>query len=145
MTLPTDFCNLFHDEAHKCKTSLGCAHCAVFDDVNRQNASFCYSNSLKKPQTCTSFQSGTLEFTNGVRCDLSQYQQLCEVHKSCGDCLSTYPDIQDEQELPLCVWCPNCSGPRGQCVPRGSTCPHSCNSLEVKIANQCTEMKCAAR
>ena len=60
---------------HRCKTSLGCAHCAVFDDVNHKNASFCYSNALSKPTTCTSFQSGTLEFDNGVRCDLSQYHQ----------------------------------------------------------------------
>ena len=30
---------------------------------------------------------------------------------------------------------------RGQCVPRGSTCPKSCN--EVQKANHCPEMKCA--
>jgi uncharacterized protein YjbI with pentapeptide repeats len=56
--LPKDFCNLFQSEPHRCKTSLGCAHCSVFDDVNGQNATFCYSNALSKPSTCTSFQSG---------------------------------------------------------------------------------------
>lgn len=145
-SLPADYCNLFHDDAHLCKTSLGCAHCAVFDDVNRKNASFCYSNMLSKPTTCTSFQSGTLEFSNGVRCDLSQYHQRCEAYKSCGECLSTYPDIQDEHELPLCVWCSNCSDSHGQCVPRGYGCPGSCaqSADEITSANQCSEMKCSA-
>lgn len=147
-SLPSDYCNLFHDDAHLCKTSLGCAHCAVFDDVNRKNASFCYSNTLSKPTTCTSFQSGTLEFSNGVRCDLSQYHQRCEVYKSCGECLSTYPDIQDEHELPLCVWCSNCSHGGGQCVPRGYGCPSgastSSSMKEITSSNQCKEMKCSA-
>ena len=131
---------------------LGCAHCSVFDDVNSKNASYCYSNALSKPTTCTSFQSGTLEFSNGVRCDFSQYHQRCEVHKSCGECLSSYPDVQDEQEVPLCVWCAGCSSRRGgRCVPRGTyvgslSCPQSCSGdgAEVQTANQCPEMKCAA-
>ena len=107
---------------------------------------------LSKPTTCTSFQSGTLEFSNGVRCDFSQYHQRCEVHKSCGECLSSYPDVQDEQEVPLCVWCAGCSSRRGgRCVPRGTyvgslSCPQSCSGdgAEVQTANQCPEMKCAA-
>ena len=144
-SLPVDYCNLFQDEAHKCKTSLGCAHCAVFDDVHLKNDSFCYSNSLTKPSTCTSFQSGTLEFDHGVRCDLAQYQQRCEVHQSCGDCLSTFPNIQSEHELALCVWCPGCSA-RGKCLPRGSNCLQSCpnDGSEVTNASQCPEITCAA-
>ena len=146
-SLPVDYCNLFQDEAHKCKTSLGCAHCAVFDDVHLKNDSFCYSNSLTKPSTCTSFQSGTLEFDHGVRCDLNQYHQRCQNHQTCGDCLSTFPNIQSEHELALCVWCPGCS-PRGKCLPRGSNCSQSCpnkeGSIDVTIAGQCPLMKCAA-
>ena len=148
LSIPKDFCNLFQNEPHMCKTSLGCAHCAVFDDVHRKNASFCYSNALSKPTTCTSFQSGTLEFSNGVRCDLSQYHQRCDAHKTCGECLSQYPDIQDDTPIHnLCSWCAGC-GSKGICVPRGSACaPHiGCSEdepLVVQNVQKCSEMRCS--
>ena len=81
LRISDDFCNLFQSDPMRCKLSLGCAHCSVFDDVRDVNATYCYSNARSKPATCTSFESGTLEFSNGVRCELSQHRQRCDVHK----------------------------------------------------------------
>ena len=88
---------------------------------------------------CSNFKYLLISTTGFSR--ISNYNQRCEVHKSCGSCLSTYPNIHQEQELPLCEWCAGCSSSRGQCVPRGSTCPKSCN--QVQKASQCPEMKCS--
>ncbi len=148
MVLPKDYCNLFQTDPLNCKSTLGCALCSVFDDENSKNASFCYSNdALLKPATCTSFQSGTLEFSVGVKCNISSYIMGCHEHMTCGECLSVYPNLDQDQDVSRCVWCPGCN--RGKCVPRGTECDHRsllCTRLgkQVRTASQCPDMNCAA-
>ena len=46
------------------------------------------------------------EFSNGQKCELNQYQQSCEIHQSCGECLSAYPNLNTNQDFPNpCIWC----------------------------------------
>ena len=65
LVLPTDICELFQNDPHQCKTTLGCAYCSHFDEktsaASNKNSTFCYSNTKMKPAACSSeFQSGTL-------------------------------------------------------------------------------------
>ena len=49
VNLPKDSCS-FYASAQKsqvCKTTLGCAHCSIYDG-NGNNSTFCYSNDLEK-------------------------------------------------------------------------------------------------
>ena len=95
---------------------------------------------------------GTLEFSNGQKCQWNQYKKSCEAHQSCGECLSAYPDLSDDSRFGSpCVWCTNCG--RGRCVPKGTNCTQFClNDLAsswrretlIEKSNQCPEMQCAA-
>ena len=68
LVIPTDICELFQNDPHQCKTTLGCAYCSHFDEKTsssssntNKNSTFCYSNTKMKPAACSSeFQSGTL-------------------------------------------------------------------------------------
>ena len=65
LVLPTDICELFQNDPHQCKTTLGCAYCSHFDEktssTSNKNSTFCYSNTKMKPAACSSeFQSGTV-------------------------------------------------------------------------------------
>ena len=45
------------------------------------------------------------EFSNGQKCELNQYQQSCEIHQSCGECLSAYPNLNNQDSPNPCIWC----------------------------------------
>ena len=49
LVLPEDSCAIYSSakSSQVCKTTLGCAHCSVYDG-NGNNSTFCYSNDLEK-------------------------------------------------------------------------------------------------
>ena len=49
LNLPKDACGLYSakETGELCKSTLGCAHCSVYD-ISGNNSTFCYSNDLKK-------------------------------------------------------------------------------------------------
>ena len=89
-----------------------------------------------------------LEFSNGQKCTWDQYKQSCDMHQTCGECLSAaYPDLSNDRPTP-CIWCSGCS--RGRCLPRGTNCTELCpkiqfdGKIQIEKRNQCPEMECAA-
>ena len=126
LNLPKDACGLYssNQNGEMCKTTLGCAHCSVFDGTGN-NSTFCYSNNLEKPRSCKILETGQVSLSDGVSCEGVDHTKTLETYdcnefKSCEECLPTGPREESERkEIQMhnsCIWCPECETGNGKCI-----------------------------
>lgn len=135
LTLPDDLCALWPGKCHL----PGCSYCAVIRSGGAPNSTYCYNNARLMPEECSS-GNGTIRTTNGVVCNRKWISaRNCTQHKSCSECLASWPSHIEEGQT--CKWCSNIN--KGSCIDVTTDCNQSEPRSTIDVS-ECPERQCPA-